>query len=116
MTDILTIFEQFFAGFWDRILEILYIPFVWVFNGLILVNGYLFFYIFSGFITVVTNLLDILDVFGSFEILTAELVGLPPPMIYLMNQSGFLYALNIILAAYALRFTINLIPGAITRV
>lgn len=47
---------------------------------------------------------------------SGTLAGLPPQLIYLMNECGVDNMILILTSALFIRFMLNLIPGALTRV
>ena len=107
---------NFFSSFFTDMVSLFTDALTWLLNGFILVIGYVVLYVLEGFFTVITTVVGMLD----FSSLALDLVGqlgiLPPAMIFLLRASGFTTGLSIVIAAYTIRLTLNLIPGAFTRI
>ena len=103
---------DFINGFWSKILEF----FTWLLNGVVHVLHVFGFWLWDHFLSIVSTCVNALDVSG-LVLNQAQTWGLmPPQFVYLLNQLGLPQCFNIIAAAYLIRLTLNLIPGALSRV
>lgn len=104
--------KEFLNGFWD----LLYSALVWILDALIYICLLIVKLTFSGFCVFVYGVVSALD-FGSLLVnLSAQWGYLNPNIAYMLVQSGVPTGLSWLSIAYIVRFTLNLIPAAFTRV
>lgn len=91
-------------------------PFIWALDGMVYVIGYTVYYIMDGFFTCIYGIFSALDLSQMAFDFVGQISGLPSPLLFLLDAVAFPQALAIISGAYLIRFMLNLIPGAITRI
>lgn len=101
---------------WDALIALLLAPFIWLLDGVILVLGLTLYYIVDGFFTVCTTIIATLDISSSVFNFAASLSSLPTQLTWLLDAVGFPQCVTVLAAAYLVRFLLNLIPAALTRV
>lgn len=100
---------------WTDLLDILFAPFMWALNGIILAVGYVLYYIYDGLLTTIGTTIAGLDLSSVGFNFLSELTALPSPLLYLLNAVAFPQCLTIISGAYGIRQALNLIPNSVTR-
>lgn len=103
---------DFLNTFWQYLKEI----FVWSFQALEYVALEVVKLLFSGFMTVVSGLINALDVGTILTEVSASWGLLDPKVAWFMVNLGVSQGLGILGLAYGIRFLLNLIPAALTRV
>lgn len=106
MDSLISILYDFFNGIGAFFTS----AFNWLLDGIILVLGYTVYYIFSGIIGSIVVFLNSINLAVSAFDFVGEFAGLPPQLLYLMDNTGFTAGLSIICSAYLIRFAMNLIP------
>lgn len=110
---------DFINKFWSYILNFfnaLFNVFSWVLDAVVYVFLNIPYYLFKMFLSVVYGLVSLLNV-GSLAVdITTGWGLLPPQLGYLIGQVGLDVGLSMLALAYGIRFVLNLIPGALTRV
>lgn len=107
---------SFFSTWWDSFITFSSSVLIWVCDSLILVVGYLLYYVFDGLLWSCYSIVSAIN-FGaqSFDFV-GNLLGLPGPLLYLLHQCGFGESLTIICSGILVRMALNLIPAAVTRI
>lgn len=107
---------DYLLDFVNKFVEIMKNIFLWAFDLIVDVLKTAVFFIFDGALAVIQAFLSALDL-GSYALSYASYWGaLPSQLVYLLNACMVPQALTLLAGAYTIRFIINLIPGAFTRV
>lgn len=107
---------QFLADFLNQFLDIIYNSLSWVFDALIQVVPFILLLVLEGFFTVIGAFISAIDV-GNLAVNAAATWGLLPQGIaYLVSISGIPTGLSMLSLAWLIRFTLNIIPAAFTRI
>ncbi len=107
---------QWLLDFVNGFASILYNSLSWVLDGLWLLFGDILYAILDQLLDAVVTVVSLLDV-SSLAVNVASGWGLlPPQLVWIINQSGLATGISMLANAYALRFALNLIPAAFTRV
>lgn len=101
---------------WSGLLDVLLQPFIWLLDGIIYVVGYTLYYAMDGLFVAVYLLFSALDLSQFVFDFVGQVAGLPTQLLFLLDAIAFPQCLAIIAGAYTVRFLLNLIPGAVTRV
>jgi hypothetical protein len=113
---------NFFGKFWQKLLDWLWwlldsllLPLKWLADGLIFVLNAACFLVFDGFLTLVEGFFNALDTaaLGTLDFLGANA---HPVFIWFIQQLCIVQGMELIFTALLIRFTLNLIPGTITRI
>lgn len=96
--------------------ELLYLFGKWVLDGALFVLKAGFYFVLDGFLTIIEGLFATIN-FGALTVSTVGVwSGLPPQLLYCVNQIGIGAGLTIIVTAIGIRMLLNLIPAAFTRI
>ena len=88
----------------------------WCLDAVVYVLLNIPFYLFKTGLAIVHGFVSLISV-GSLAVDISSGWGLiPPQLAYLIGQTGIDTGLSMLATAYAIRFGLNLIPGAFTRV
>jgi len=113
---------NFFGRFWQKLLDwfwwfidSLFIPLRWLFDGVLLVLDAVCYFLFDGFLTVIELFFQSIDVtaLGALNLLGANS---HPVFAWFIQQLCLVQGIELILIAMVIRFTLNLIPAAFTRI
>ncbi len=98
------------------ILSYLYDLFTWVLDGALLIIQSALYFVYDGFLTAVTAVINSLDLsFLIFEF--ANKWGLlPDQLLYVICQIGLSQCISILVYALGIRMLLNLIPASLTRI
>ena len=88
----------------------------WLLNGLLYVLKTALFFSFDGLLTCISSVLSLIDVSSVIVSASAAWAGMPPQLIWIINQVGIPQGLSILLVAIGIRMALNLIPAALTRI
>lgn len=88
----------------------------WVLDGGMWILKTVLFVILDGLFTVIVSFVSAIDLSTVISSGAASWAGLPPQMLYLVNQCGIPQGLSLITGAIVVRMIINLIPAAFTRI
>lgn len=111
ISDAIATIWDFFQTIWDWFAATAVALFDAVWEMLLNILFSLFDVLLSAFSTLITSI----PVPVSWSV-TNPLGSLSGQILYLLNAIGVVQALAILSSAYLIRFTLNLIPGAFTRV
>lgn len=107
---------QGILDFLNSFLDILYNSFSWALNALLKVIPFTLLLILEGFFSVISLFISTLDI-GNLAVAASASWGfLPASVAYLISMSGIPTGLNILALAWTIRFLLNLIPAAFTRI
>lgn len=104
--------KDFVNQFWTALKNVL----TWVLDGLLSLISTVFSVLFDILSNILVTLLDSLGTIVHYTDYAAAWAGVPPQMLYVLNQCGFDTALTMLGGAFLARFLLNLIPAAFTRV
>ena len=112
--------EQAHATIWDDIVNglasLLKAGFGWVATVLnYIISGFLY-TVLSGIFTIITALVDAIDMSTVITTSFANWGLLPSQLVYLINALGIPQGLAMVTYAYIIRLGLNLIPAVFTRV
>jgi uncharacterized membrane protein YphA (DoxX/SURF4 family) len=107
---------SFIADFFNDVGGILTSFLTWVLTGIAEIVSGVLYVIFDGFFTVCLAVINAIDFSTVITENFAQWDLLPDQLVYLINAVGLPQGLTILGSAYVIRMTLNLIPGAITRV
>lgn len=102
----------FLNGVWHYVESIV----TWIFNAILVVLWGALYVIIDGFLTMISAIISALDVSTLLVNMSVSWGGLSPQVAWLINQSGIPTGMTFIGLAYLIRMTLNLIPGAFTRI
>lgn len=100
----------------DGLISVLLMPLTWMLDGCILVIGYTLVTFMDGWFQALLVIVGLIDVTSIVQNFVLQLTGLPPQLLFLLNAIHFPQAVSVITAAYGIRFALNLIPAAFTRI
>jgi len=106
----------FSESFFPLLSNILYMPFKYILDGIILIFGTIINITLQGFFDILLALISVIDISSVVQNFILQMTGMPPQMIYLINAANLPTAITCILSAYGIRFLLNLIPAAFTRI
>lgn len=107
---------QSIIDFFNTFLSILYNALSWLLNALLEIIPFCFLLIFDGFFTVISAFVSAINV-GNLAVQAAASWGLLPQSVaYIVCNIGIPTGLSMLSTAWLIRFLLNLIPAAFTRV
>lgn len=100
--------NSFFSSLWHLLKFCL--------DGLILLLSTVLYWFFDGFLWLVSNIISTLDLSALAFTQYAQWAGLPPQLLYLVNQLGLPQCAAMIASALLIRMTLNCFPAVFTRI
>jgi len=88
----------------------------WVLDSIVTVLWSVLYFIYDGFLTMLTAVVAAIDVSTLITDMAAQWGLLPDVMVFLVNQCGLPQMIAIIVYAYGIRMALNLIPSVVTRI
>lgn len=119
--------SNFLNSFWQGLKDLVMDSFSWLLDNVFGLIKYLidaillviqtaFLWILDGMLTLVAGAVNSLSLGSIGAGYFAQWGLVPPQLVYFLNQTGVSQGLTLIFYALTVRLTLNLIPGAITRV
>lgn len=108
----MNIFYDFINAFWSGLQAVL----SWLLDGALYVLKAALYFPFDGLLTCISSFVSALDLSGILFTSATTWGALPPQLLYVLNQIALPQCLSLMLYAYIIRLTLNLIPAALTRI